>query len=518
MEGDAVIVSVQPDDYNKVLRLNGFTFAQSVLKIEPNAESVTTSSKKDDNESSQTIDILKNLLARRYHIDTKLLDLSGLGSDPDLVKMGMFNSTSRESKFFPALMKICDKNFATAREKEDAVISVSLANNALNDVQSVTTLAQTFPSIKNLDLSGNSIKDLAGLSAWRWKFRRLEHIVLTGNPIESNEPQYKSDVAKWYPTVLLLNNMQVRTTEEATAASKDHLPLPILGPSFNDEASIAENFIKQFFPAFDSDRIGLVRNFYDDKSTFSLSINTSAPREESQPTASWDQYLKRSRNLTRLTHTTAQMSRLYSGAESIGGVFPTIPATRHPELLSEPHKWCIECHTIPGLPDPTGQSASGVGGLLVIVHGEFSEIDVSTNQTKSIRSFDRTFLLGPGTGLSGIRIVSDILTLRAYGGFKAWEAQDTPIANRATAQPVQDLATQIMIPENFGVATPEKTEEQVQKEVLAVQLSKATGMTFEYSGMCLEQSAWNLEEAAIAFEQAKVNFNFNSHIPAGIEC
>ncbi len=467
--------------------------------------------KHDDSETSSTIEHLKSLLTRRYDAETRLLDLSQLGNDPELVSLGMFNTTSTESKFFPALMKICNTNFNNVREKDEAIISVSLANNALIDIRSVTTLSQTFPALKNLDLSNNQLGTLSALEGWRWKFRKLEQLVLTGNPLEVNEPQYKADILKWYPTLLMLNNEQVRAEQDVKSATKDNLPLPILGPSFRDEASIAENFVKHFFPAYDGDRTELADSFYDSQSTYSLSINMTAPRShEHSKVAPWDQYVKRSRNLTKLNNPSAQMARRLIGSESIRDCFTTLPATRHPNLLTEPEKWCIECHTIPGLSDPSGQSSSGVGGLIVTVHGEFSEINVSTAQSTALRSFDRTFVLGPGAGPGGIRIANDIMVLRAYGGYASWKPEEVeaPSVQRMSAQqpgsiPQQQIH-QIVAPDGFVVPTPDKPEEQTRKEVLALELSRATGMTLEYSGLCLEQSHWDLQEARGMFDQAKV--------------
>ena len=500
-----MIISLRPDDFPKVMKLDGFQFAGTVLKIEPTSGDTKPADGNDETHSSETIDMLKTFLSRRYDPDSKLLDLSNLSTDPDLINMGMFNTISRESKFFPALMKVCDSIFPTILEKEEAVLSVSLANNGLSDVRSVTTLAQTLPTLKNLDLSMNNIKNLADIDAWRWKFRKLEHLVLSGNPLESNEPDLKGEICRWYPSLLLLNNARVRTDEEALANTKNNTPLPIAGPSFRDEASIAENFLKSFFPAYDSDRSSLVKGYYDSLSSFSLSINTSAPRNESQPTAPWDQYIKKSRNLTKLDYTSAQMSRLYTGIDDVGEVFSTLPATKHPDLTTEAQKWCLECHTVPGLPDPVNQSRGGVGGLIVMVHGQFFEIDISTNQSKGVRSFDRTFVLGPGSGVGGIRVANDILVIRAFGGHDAWKAQDSESCHESRYQ-AAGSSHQIVLPDGFGTTGPGKTQEQVQKEVLAAELSKATGMTIEYSVMCLEQSAWNLEGAAAAFEQAKVIF------------
>ena len=400
-------------------------------------------------------------------------------------------------------MKICDSIFTTAHAKEEAIVSVSLANNALTTIASVTTLSQTFPALKNLDLSNNKLKNLTALEGWRWKFRKLDQLILTDNPIESEVPTYQDDIMKWYPTLTTLNTIQKRSSEDARAAANGKLPIPILGPSFRDEAAISETFVKQFFPAFDGDRTALVNGYYDAQSTFSISVNLSAPHATettNQKLPGWEAYLRKSRNLTKITHPPSRMSRLYTGTESIRDGFTNLPVTRHPDIMAEPHKWCVECHTIPGLPDPSGQSSSGVGGLMVMVHGEFTEVDVSTGQSSAIRSFDRTFVLGPGGGVGGIRVACDTLVLRQFGGHDAWrpEEEDKGFIRIAHGQ------HQIQVPAGFALSGPGKTEEQVQKEVLAVELSKGTGMTLEYSGLCLEQCGWNLEGAAASFEQAKV--------------
>ena len=498
-----MIISVRPEETSKITRLDQFTFAQAPLNIEVLESSPLASNA--DSETPNTIDILKAVLSRRYNVESKLLDLSQLSNDPELVNIGMFSTTSRESKFFPALMKICDSIFPTLRSKEEAVMSVSLARNSLSNITAVTTLSQTFPTLKNLDLSDNQIKNLTALEGWRWKFRKLDHVILTGNPIEQAVPAYKEDLLKWFPTLSTINQTRLRSPPQNTAP--ETVPLPVLGPSFRDEASIGENFVKHFFPTFDGDRTSLVNGYYDTQSTFSISVNTSAPRAPEtigQKSSSWDAYIKRSRNLVKVSQLPTRMSRLHKGTDSIRDAFLSLPTTCHPDLLSESQKWCIECHTIPGVPDLSGQLVSGVGGLMIMVHGEFSEVDVSTNQSTAARSFDRTFVLGPGGGVGGVRVVCDTLVLRSYGGHDAWQPDPSSFTGNTSAQ--LPALHQVALPGGFAVAGPGKTEEQVQKELLVLELSKGTGMTLEYSGMCLEQSAWNLEGAAMAFEQAKVSF------------
>jgi nuclear RNA export factor len=381
------------------------------------------------------------ILKRRYDSELKLLNLSSLGNDPELVKMGMFSATSTESKFFPALMKVSDLIFTSPQQKREAVASVTLADNMLSDIKSVTTLSQAFPDLKNLDLSNNQLKDLRSLDGWRWKFRHLDHLVLTGNPIEAEILTYKDEILKWYPTLRILNSIQVRSDEDIAAASKGKLTIPILPLASATKPRLRE-LHQAVLPHFryrsqrTSER--LLRRTID----FFLSVNTSAPRASEQPVGhekmkplAWDAYIKKSRNLIKVTHLPARLSRAYVGTEAIRDLWISLPSTRHPDLLGEPQKWLIECHSLPGLPDPTGQSPGGVGGLIVMVHGEFYEIDEATGQPTMERSFDRTFVIGPGGGVGGIRVVSDILTLRAWGGSAAWVPESAEAIAAPTSAP-----------------------------------------------------------------------------------
>lgn len=415
----------------------------------------------------------------------------------------MFSTTARESKLVPALMKVLDSSFTTAEEKAEAVLSVSLASNALTSITSVAALAQTLPALKNLDLSNNQLRNLDALKEWRWKFRDLDHLVLSGNPLETEVPSYKEDVLKWYPSLRVLNNEQVRSLDEIKDVSKNLTPIPIAAPRFLDEAGIGETFVKMFFPAYDSDRTALINAYYDMASTFTLSVNVSAPRDPEtaeQKAPNWDNYIKRSRNLVKVTHLPTKMSRVYTGTEAIQQCWLTLPSTQHPNL-TEPEKWCIECNAIPGLPDPSGRSLGGVGGLIVTVHGEFFEMDVSTGSPTHRRSFDRTFVLGPGPGVGGVRIACDALVLRAWGGSQAWKVE---VPGFVWSAAPQQRMYPIEVPPGFGASAPGKTDEQVRNEVLVVELSTKTGMTLDYSGECLKQSGWTIKGALASFEQVKV--------------
>ena len=128
---------------------------------------------------------LRAMIKKRHNPDTKFLDLTTLAKDPEIENTGMFETKAREAKFFPALMAISEEIFPSGYKRKEAVMSVSLASNDLPSVTAVTTLAQTFPNIRNLDLSNNNLRDLKALEPWRRKFRYLEQLILKDNPIEN---------------------------------------------------------------------------------------------------------------------------------------------------------------------------------------------------------------------------------------------------------------------------------------------------------------------------------------------
>lgn len=557
-----MIVSVRTEDAERILRLNHFQFAGTTLQIgryvsgdEIKKETGETSTSTASQAAQETRQRLMDALFRRYDPALKLLNLSSLGKDPTLVEMGTFDSSSTTSKLFPALMVICDQRFTDAQQKRDAIQSVSLADNELRNISIVHSLAHTFPDLKNLDLSNNKLEHMSSLNGWRGKFRHLDHLVITNNPIERVNPGYQDDLLRWYPSLRMLNGVQVRTDQQVAElaetrnkAARGKTALPIAPPVFDDEAHVAENFLKEFLMGFDGNREVLIDRYYDEQSTFSFSINTSAPRaphhgvggggagDQGQQMQKWDAHIKRSRNLMRVNHLPARISRSHTGPASIRQCWAALPVTRHPNLFTEPHKWLIECHAIPGLPDPTRQFPAGVGGLMVIVHGEFDEMDVSTGQAIVKRSFDRTLVLGPGSGPSGIRVISDLLTYRAYGGFEAW----IPEVDQSQLQPgnIPPTAMQHQQQQSTAAILPSTTTTAATmangmgsgiglvpaavpaaaviipggNEAMIIEMSKRTRMTLEYSKMCLDEVAYNFDAALAAFENVKVCFFFLFHI------
>lgn len=484
--------------------LEGFGFAGATLSFKPDgptAEEVLGQTEETEKSTSTTQEVkerLKAILAERYNPDMKLLNLSGLANDAGLREMGMFDGTTTPSKIFPALMAICESLFKTRKDKLEAVESVSLTDNGLATIADVSSLANTFPDLKNLDLSRNSIVDLAALDGWKQKLRGLVTLMLVGNPIEHQLAVYSTDLLKQFPNLQIINNVQLRTAEDIAAAKEASrhvpLPFPIGSADFRDTSQVGETFIRTLLPLYDNDRLALLNTYYDKDSRVSISVNMNAPRDKSSTgeIPRWERYTKHSRNLTKITHLPSRMSRQYRGSQKIMELWQDLPLTRHPDLAVEPLKYNVECNPIPGLVDPTGASPAGVDGLMLTMHGEFEEpnpIPGKSNE-KAMRSFSRTFIIGPGASpQQPIRVISDMMILRPWSPLAQAVTQLSPAPTYA--QPQQSNVAPVM------------SEEQIQQAV-AVELMSKTGMTLEYAVLCLKETGWNLDQAMAAFTANRV--------------
>ncbi|RYP40705.1 hypothetical protein DL769_011726 [Monosporascus sp. CRB-8-3] len=476
VNGDFVFITASKEDAEEILKLNNFSWAGTTLSISETSESSPAAGQPAM--SSDALEIkeqLRNILSLRYDVETKFLNLSTLGEDPGLQSMGFFSSATgpdKMVKMFRALMAICDGIFKTPKDRREQVVSVSLAGNNIDDVLQIMALSDTFPELVNLDLSRNQFKDLKGLQKWRHRLRNIQTLLLNENPIEIANPNYRVELTSWFPKLQNLSGTQVRTPEQVAAeeAASRPTPIPQNGPDFRDIGGIGEGFIKEFMWMYDIDRHALAAKYYDDQSTFSVSVNNRAPHPPDVQPPTWSAYIKYSRNHSMITHQRYQ--RLFTGTNLIQGIWQKLPPTSHPDLVTQIDKYMIDCHPISGLADPTGREPNGASGMIITIHGEFDDQDPDTMKTAK-RSFSRTLILGPGVpDRNPIRVISDMLTLKAYN----------PL------QPVQSL---------------QPSDQEVQKQQMVLELSKQTGMTPEYSKLCLEGVNWNFEQALIAFNEKK---------------
>lgn len=289
-----VYVMASNADAEEILKLNGFIFAGAQLTIAKNEDGWPRADKSASTSLSDKAreDKLKlqQVLERRYNPGAKLLDLSALGQDPILTEMGLFQAKNTAEKTFRVLMVICQDLFKTAQAKRDAIESISLAGNNIDFVGQVFDVAETFPDLKHLDLSNNSFSSLKQLNKWRSRFRHLETLLLNENPIIQAEPNHAVELRDWFPKLQNLSGSQIRTAEDVAReiARLQPKPIPQRGSDFRDVAGLGEQFLRQFFTLYDSNRDELLALFYDEYSTFTLAVSTGPKDADTLP---WAPYL-----------------------------------------------------------------------------------------------------------------------------------------------------------------------------------------------------------------------------------
>ncbi|KAG9249514.1 uncharacterized protein F5Z01DRAFT_495177 [Emericellopsis atlantica] len=490
--GDYVFVGVSKIDAEEILKLNTFSFAGSKLEIVETEDGLGHHGSATESKETQELRAkLQEILSQRYTSEVKLLKLDALASDTSLVTLGMFDNRERALKTFKGLMAICDGLFKTAKAKQEAIESISLANNNIDNVSQVESVALTFPQLKNLDMSGNQIANMQAVEQWKGKFKELEALYMTGNPIEANDPNYPATLLEWFPKLQSINGNILRTPEQIAAqiAATQPRPIPQHGPDFRDVNGIAETFLLEFFTAFDTDRPKLLQDLYDDRSKFSLAVDTTSVRDpDAPPPPRWTPYLPDSRNLIKISNFNARKQRLKIGTKSIAECWNALPFTRHPSIKDHIDKYIMDCKPIQGLEDPSGANPSGVDGLMITVHGEFEESDKKTS-TMGMRSFSRTFILGPGQpGQAAIRVASDMLSLRASSAL--------PNVHKAMEAPPATAPQQQATPVPSGV-------DATQRQAMLAELARQTGMTAEYAEMCLTQVNWDFGQALAIFNEKK---------------
>ncbi|KAL9946068.1 hypothetical protein ACHAO3_004805 [Verticillium nonalfalfae] len=483
---DIVQIAATKENAEEFIKVNGFVFAGAKLEITDSGGSLAKAT-----EASAAAQDLKskltNIMSQRYLTENKLLKLDALNQDQQLVEMGVLESKDRAEKLVKVMMKICDDLFKTPKDKMDNIHSISLANNGLDGVAQVEDIAETFPDLLNLDLSGNKIATLSGLMPWKGRLRKLDTLYITDNPIDIADLKVQAALLKFFPKLTNINGQQF-TPEHLAELQKFTRPRPIPqhGPDFRDANGIGESFLLEFFVGFDTDRLGLLAKYYDDDSQFSLAVDTNSIRDKDAPQPmSWSAYIPKSRNLTRITTTAARETRLLSGREIILKTWNELPSTKHPDIKADTTKYIMDCHLLPGLGDPTGQTGASLDGMVLSVHGQFEEMDKASNQP-GLRSFSRSFVLGPGRpGNNPIRVVSDMLSLRA------WNA----LPNVFVAAAATSAAAPPRVP----------AQEQELRQAKILELCKQTSMTPVYSEMCLNDTAWDFDRALAVFNEKKVS-------------
>ncbi|EJS41397.1 mex67p [Saccharomyces arboricola H-6] len=533
VEGPLVVGFVNSKaEAESLMKWNGVRFAGSNLKFELLDGSGASAG------TSDTISFLRGVLLKRYDPQTRLLNLGALHSDPELIQKGVFSSISTQSKMFPAMMKLA------STESSLVVESVNLADNQLKDISAISTLAQTFPNLKNLCLANNQIFRFRSLEVWKNKFKDLRELLMTNNPITTDK-LYRTEMLRLFPKLVVLDNVIVR--DEQKLQSVYSLPMKLQQFFFETDAlgQSSTDFATNFLNLWDNNREQLL-NLYTPQSQFSISVDSTIPPStvvESDQTPSFGYYMSSSRNISKVSSEKSIQQRLSIGQESMNSIFKALPRTKH-HLQDQPNEYSMETISYPQ-----------INGFIITLHGFFEETgkpeleankktgknnyqknrrynhgyNSTSNNKLSKKSFDRTWVIIPMN--NSVIIASDLLTVRAYST-GAWKTasieipppvqQQPPVQPQAPSmnsnittppplQPSVPLGGMNMpsVPQGPMVMAPTlQLPPDVQSRLNPIQLELLnklhleTKLNAEYTFMLAEQSNWNYEVAIKGFQSS----------------
>ncbi|KAI8052834.1 hypothetical protein BDF22DRAFT_685449 [Syncephalis plumigaleata] len=444
------------------------------------------------NAAVDTIDTLRTFLRPRYTQATKFLNLESMHQDPILTAKGIdcIGTASKSSHTGPALMKLIKEMFPD-------VVSISLADNRLVSCHAISTICQYLPELQNLSLQNNLLPNYKSLEQLKGphKLKKLRELILIGNPVREeaiahagNDIIYRSEIVSRFPQITMLDQRPVESNlkEIASAVVDATLPLSINPAFFDNDATreTATAFLARFLAAFDQNR-ALLYDVYDDNAVMSLAINMSSLpvgiRGSGSRNVNWNSYIKSSRNLVRLEKQHRRNEVFVRGHTSIIECITRLPRTVHDQ--SDANKYVVDAIQHMGI-YPAQPSAIVMS---ILVHGEFTEDD------KTIRSFDRHFLVAPALPESRHAkagwpcvILSDMWTIRLHSDGSAWQPKPV-LANPTTPVPNE------------------------QQRNMINELRQRTGLNEQFATLCLTEMEWSFERALTAFEQAKVFINSSEH-------
>lgn len=520
---------------NTLLNWSGVKFAGQSLRFSKGVSNISNQMGGGASTGSHsTIETISQFLKARYQPEIKMLNLSNVKQDPTLTAQGFFGSLSVSSKFFPALMKV-------ASDLKLDVDSIDLSNNELQDLQTLTSMAQTFPKLQNLSLQNNNFTKIKVFETWRHKLNFLREFILFNNPIvQTNDPAeiqtIKLELMKSFPRLVVLNGEILRNEQVLIA----NLSFPFESPEtmfFQDEDSrnLATNFIANYLKLWDANRSELMI-LYQNESQFSMQVDSSHPHliesGNSGYSGSTDfgYYLNNSRNLTRVSSIKARMAKLSIGQEQIYKSFQQLPKTRH-DIIATPELFSMEVYKFPTL-----------NGIMITLHGSFDEVaqpevDGSASSAPSgprggsryhsgpkhkriplsKKSFDRTFVVIPGPNGSMI-VASDTLLIRPYTSDFPWKVEKLPsnptaatlgVSATSTPSPLPPttITTPQLAPPGTGPTTADLPADikarlnQIQQELL-VKILLETKLNINYGIMLCEQSNWDYQQASVNFKNS----------------
>ncbi|GAV27033.1 hypothetical protein PMKS-000494 [Pichia membranifaciens] len=501
-------------DAQDLVKCSGLRFAGQTLFI----RILDNNGMNDQTGAKNTIELLRNFILVSYNSEIRMLDLQNVQNNQTLVNNGLFSNANTTSKFFPALMKV-------AQKEKIQIDSINLSNNNLDDHSRwLYELSLCFPNVKNIALSNNNIRKIDLFDRLKNKFLQLRELIVQGNPI-AQDMNAMQKLVSIFPRLIIIDGAQVRDEQKLNSI----LTFPVKSTSVffeNDDLSkAATSFLTSYLNFWDTNRMNLMV-LYTPQSQFSFQYDSSAISEYSGNTSPslWNNYTSHSRNLKRVSNEKSRIMRLFVGPEQISNAFNCLPKTKH-SLATDPTNYSIETVSYPAL-----------SGMMITLHGDFEEVgqpdqqfaDITSNSSKGHgynkyknnqnnrrgilekRCFDRVFVVVPGANGAFI-VASDMLCIKLYSAKKSWN-------NTVDGSTFQSNPSSSSVPVTTNSSIPQALPADVAarlnltQQELVLKIMTETRLKLEFVLMLCEQSNWDYTTAGQNFINSKSNIPPDAYV------
>ncbi|XP_059472087.1 uncharacterized protein LOC132194670 isoform X2 [Neocloeon triangulifer] len=393
--------------------------------------------------------------AIRRRIKAGNVDLSSFHQHPDLARYCFF-PLNRQNNLVKVLRLIMFFESST-------LTTVSLADNDLDDLNLIFSIKEpVFASVTKVDARNNKItkRSMAAMSRIMSgpETFNVKELHLDGNPIcsEFSSPKgYVEFVTGVFPSLEVLDGCKL----------SEKLLYYFCDPN---SKAFAEQFTRQYFSIFDSDRRDLLRGLYHEEALFSLT-STVLQSQSTTTSANLDKYLDCSRNMKKFSDLEKINKLLVVGNSRVVQYMKTFPATEHDDAS----------FTV----DVTLFTPRHVK---LAVSGLFKE---SQREDTSPRHFYRVFVL---------KQVGDSFVISNEMLF---------VTNCTTEQNKREASSKNRPPSDssldlfMNTKSKERDLTEAEKDRMANKLSEVTEMKKEWSKKCLADVDWDFRNALIYFQR-----------------
>ncbi|XP_077996506.1 nuclear RNA export factor 1-like isoform X2 [Glandiceps talaboti] len=417
------------------------------------------------------LDMLKQVMSKRFDPSILALDLSNLVKDSDLQSQNIQANLSREN-ITTAIGTIISENIPQ-------MVSLNLSENRLYNLNNFRELVLKAPNLQKLSLSKNGLKSEWDLD--KIKGFKLTELVLDGNPLCDNykdQRSYVRTVRQRFPKLVKLDGHELPPMIGFDLDSPNNKLPETKGSFFVNETlqTLILKFLEQYYAVYDSGNRQKLLDAYHEKACFSLTIPPPPPRDFSGPKGqSLGIYVEYSRSIRRTADHERMFKRLKQSKINVVAYLNELPETQH-DSASFVIDVSMATNTL----------------LNFSVSGLFKETNSESHQLP-IRAFTRTFLAVPAG--NGLCIINDQLCIMRPTANQRKGAFRTPAPTPSTSPvpPEVQQAPQV-------IQQVQQTTQVGQPQQQAVQsFSQQSGMNFEWSQKCLAENNWDYEGSARIF-------------------